>query len=117
MITLYGIRNCDTCRKALKWLQSGDIDHNYVDIRETGLSAELLERWQDSTPWDRLVNRRSTTWRNIPAHERENLNADTARELILKYPTVMKRPVLDLGDNIVLGFDATAYSELKPGNE
>jgi arsenate reductase len=113
MATLYGIRNCDGCRKAQKWLQDSDFNFDFSDVRETDIGEALLERWLKTIPWDRLLNRRSTTWRNIPAHERDGLDQATARNLILKYPTVMKRPVLDLGDRVILGFDISAYQKLK----
>ena len=113
MITLYGIRNCDACRKALKWLQNNDIGHSYVDVRESELNAELLDRWLASVSRDELLNRRSTTWRKIPPGERDHLNDEGARDLILQYPTVMKRPVLDFGDQVILGFDVSIYAELE----
>jgi Spx/MgsR family transcriptional regulator len=112
MITLYGIRNCDACRKALKWLQNNDIGHSYIDIRESEMNADLLDKWLTSVSRDELLNRRSTTWRQIPPGERNKLTNKSARNLILRYPTVMKRPVLDFGDQVILGFDASIYSDL-----
>lgn len=112
MISLYGIRSCDACRKALKWMRERDIRHEYVDIREVGLNTPLVNRWQDSINWQELLNRRSITWRKIPECDRNELNRDKARALLLHYPTVMKRPLLDLGSRIVLGFSESEYESL-----
>jgi arsenate reductase len=112
MISLYGIRSCDTCRKALKWLQAHDIEHEYVDIRETGLNKAVVGHWQESVNWEGLLNRRSITWRKIPECDRAELNPNKARDLILDYPTVMKRPLLDLGNRVVLGFSEAEYESL-----
>jgi arsenate reductase len=112
MITLYGIRNCEACRKALKWLQNNGIGHSYIDVRESELSTELLDKWLTFVSRDELLNRRSMTWRKIPPGERNHLNNESARDLILRYPTVMKRPVLDFGDQVIMGFDASVYSNL-----
>ncbi len=117
MVTIHGIRNCDSCRAARAWLRRHGIDHEYVDIRVDGLSASQLERWQAAVGWEPLLNRRSITWRKIPAFDRDNLDADTARALILEHPTVMRRPVLDTGTGqVLLGFDADRYQELLTGN-
>jgi arsenate reductase len=113
MVSLYGISNCDSCRKARKWLSGKGVEHEFVDIRESGLDANLIGRWLKSVRWEDLVNRRSQTWRKIPPGERDGLDAVAARNLILQYPSVMKRPLLDLGKQVILGFDATAYTQLK----
>ncbi len=112
MISLYGIRSCDACRKALNWLRENDVEHEYIDIREDGLNSELLNRWQKSVSWEKLLNRRSVTWRKIPECDRLDLSKDKARDLILGYPTAMKRPLLDIGTRIVLGFDESVYEDL-----
>lgn len=111
MVTMYGIRNCDACRKAMKWLQDNDIEYGYFDIRESGLDVKLLSKWLKNVGPDKLLNRRSATWRKIPQSERDQLNEETARDMVLRYPTVMKRPVLDLGHRVIFGFDPSVYSE------
>ena len=117
MVTIHGIRNCDSCRAARAWLSGHGIEHEYVDIRSDGLSATRVRRWQDTVGWEALLNRRSITWRRIPSFDRDNLDADSARALILENPTVMRRPVLETGDGrILLGFDAEVYQQtLDPG--
>jgi arsenate reductase len=111
-VKLYGIRSCDNCRAARTWLDEHGIDHDYVDIRADGLEDADLRRWEKAAGWEELLNRRSITWRKIPAVDREDLDARAARRLILAYPTVLKRPVLDLGDDVLLGFDEDAYRDV-----
>lgn len=113
MVTLYGIRGCDTCRRAKCWLEKRNVEFRFVDIRRESLDASQIERWQSQVGWQPLINKKSITWRKIPEFDRINLQAENARDLILAYPTVMKRPVLVLGDKSVLGFDERVYAELE----
>ena len=112
MTKLYGIRSCGSCQLATRWLDEHDIEYEFVDVRAEGFEESILETWQEKIGWEKLLNKRSITWRKIPPFDREDLNADKARELILNYPTVMKRPVLESGDKVLIGFDKYAYSEL-----
>ncbi len=112
MIRLYGIRNCDTCRRAQHWLRDHDIEFQFSDIRDEILDESQLKSWQEQLGWEPLLNKKSITWRKIPAFDRTGLNANNARILILNFPTVMKRPVLEAGDKVVLGFDADEYATL-----
>ena len=114
MITLYGIRSCDNCRKARRWLQDRDIEFRFTDIRDEVLEEPLLEKWQKQLDWEPLLNKQSVTWRKIPPFDRADLNAQNAQALILNYPTVMKRPILDNGTQILLGFDDKEYEALDP---
>ena len=113
MIRIFGIPNCDSCRKAIKWLENHDADYEFINIREGGLTNALLRRWQNHLGWEPLINRRSATWRQIPEKHRDDLDAGTARQLILRHPTVMKRPLLDDGSAILLGFDERAYAKIR----
>lgn len=113
MNKLYGIRNCDSCRKAQKWLEAHDIAFSFHDIREDGLSDKRLKHWQKSAGWEMLINKRSVTWRKIPPFDRNDLDADSARALILEFPTVMKRPVFDAGRTVLIGFDPNEYQSLR----
>ena len=113
MTKIYGIRNCDTCRNAANWLESNNIDFEFIDIRADGIDEKLIRRWQKAVGWESLLNKRSVTWRKIPAFDREALDADTACDLIMNYPTVMKRPVLVKNKKVLLGFDESSYAELK----
>lgn len=104
MITLYGIRSCDSCRKALKWLGEQDVEHAFHDLRDDGLDAALVQRWLESPYADRLVNRRSTTWRGLSEAER-SASGEALLALILSHPTLVKRPVVMDGDEVLgVGF-------------
>ena len=112
MICVYGIRACDTCRKALKWLEANDVEHRFHDLRSDGLDAQRVHDWLDSPFADKLVNRRSTTWRGLDEHERAAAGA-ALTELLVKHPTLVKRPVFCAGGAagetvIAVGFDPAA---------
>lgn len=104
MIEVWGLKNCDTCRKALAWLKDEGIAHSFRDVRADGLDPAALEAWIAELGWEPLVNTRGTTWRGLPEGERENLDAAKAKGLILANPAVMKRPVFDLGGRRLVGF-------------
>ncbi|WP_346795794.1 Spx/MgsR family RNA polymerase-binding regulatory protein [Halomonas sp. Bachu 37] len=112
MLTLYTIKTCDTCRKAKKALESKGLPFQTHDLREDGLSASLLEHFLEHVPVLALVNKRSKTWRDLPAQAKENLDANSARELMLANPTLLKRPLLDTGEEIRIGFREGDYDNL-----
>lgn len=112
MTTIYGIKNCDTVKKARRWLQDQDIAYDFFDVREDGLSAEQLQRWNQQCGWLTLLNKRSTTWKNLSTDDRDNINEDKALALMLASPTLIKRPVLEHGDKITVGFKAENYATL-----
>jgi len=114
VVRLYGIRSCDTCRNALKWLERRGVACEYSDIRAEGFDEQTLRRWLDRAGWEALVNQRSVTWRKIPDIDRSNLDAERAFQLIISYPTVLKRPVLESEDDVILGFDEDRYAALFP---
>lgn len=117
-MTLYGIKQCDTCRKARKHLEAAGIKARFVDLRADALDdrglldASLLDHFMAQADWSMLVNKRSTTWRQLPQEEREPLDQQRARTLLRQYPTLLKRPLLDTGKTIILGFDAKQYAAL-----
>jgi arsenate reductase len=104
MLTVYGIKQCDTCRKALKFLIGQGTDHRFHDLRTDGLEADLLQSWLDSPYADKLVNRRSTTWRQLTDEQRQ-LEGDDLRDLLLQFPTLIKRPVFVDQGVIAIGFN------------
>ena len=112
MFTLYGIKNCDTCRKARKAMDGSGIPYQYHDLREDGLSAALLEHILDRVPVVEALNKRSTTWRDLPDEEKEAVDANKARELLLAHPTLLKRPLLDTGEEILVGYRDGDYDNL-----
>ena len=106
MITLYGIKNCDTCRKALKWLDAEGIANRFHDFRKDGLTDSQVSAWLDVAGADMLLNKRGTTWRNLDAAQKEAAESDRDKlaALLLDQPTLIKRPVMDTGDRIFIGF-------------
>lgn len=114
-IVLYGIETCDQVRKARQWLKAHDVPHRYHDFRRDGLTAEMLARWFGRVPWDALVNRKGLTWRRLEAGRRAAVTDQaSAAELLLAEPTVVKRPVLEAGDRLMVGFSEAVYTSLAP---
>lgn len=115
MITVYGLKTCDTCRKALRWLESEGIAHRFHDVRADGLDAKALQAWIGELGWEVLVNTQSTTWRGLDDGQKTGLDAKKAAALILAHPALMKRPVFDLGHRRLVGFKAPQMEALKAG--
>jgi len=110
-ITLYGIPNCDTMRKARHWLKDQDIDYRFHDYRKDGLDTAMLEGWADELGWEALLNRRGTTWRRLPETDRDGIDRERAIRLMLEHPAMIKRPLLDTGSERLLGFREPDYAE------
>lgn len=110
--TLYGIRNCDTVKKARKWLESQGIDYRFHDFRVDGLEPATLSEWTAAQGWEALLNRRSTSWRQLDDNAKTGLDGARAQALMLHQPTLIKRPVLDTGERILVGFSEAAYRDL-----
>lgn len=104
MITVYGISNCDTCRKALKWLKERGTEHRFHDLRKDGLDHARVAQWIEAIGLDTLVNKRGTTWRALDDATKDNLSAQTAGVLLGANPTLIKRPVFELADGYIVGF-------------
>lgn len=111
MLTVYGIKQCDTCRKALKWLTAQGIEHRFHDFRADGLSRDTLRDWLESSFADKLVNRRSTTWRQLSEAQRQS-KGDDLLDLLMEHPTLIKRPVFVTDRIAVVGFDLGELAEL-----
>ncbi len=109
MTTLYGIKNCDTVKKARRWLELHGVDYHFHDFREQGIDAAQVREWLQELGWENLVNRRSTTWKQLDPDVRENMDEDSALAAILEHPTLVKRPVLDTGSQRIVGFKAASY--------
>jgi arsenate reductase len=112
VITLYGIKNCDTVKKARRWMEQHAIDYQFHDFRVDGLEPEQVQAWLDELGWESLVNRRSTTWKQLDPAVRDSLNASTVLPLILEQPTLVKRPLLDTGAQRYVGFKTTEYQAI-----
>lgn len=111
MTTLYGIKNCDTVKKARQWLDSNKIDYRFHDFRQDGIEQEQVTQWIKQLGWETVVNKRSTTWKTLTPADREAMNTNTAISAILNNPTLVKRPLLDINGQFSVGFKATDYAE------
>ena len=103
MITVYGIKQCDTCHKARKWLTEHGIAHEFYDVREQGLNGDLVSAWLDLEYGEVLLNRRSTTWRTL-TQEQKDSQGEEKIQLMVDYPTLVKRPVFVEGNVLAVGF-------------
>ncbi len=112
MLTLYGIKNCDTVRKARKWLDQHGVDYQFHDFREDGLDSDRLQQWLDELGWETVINRRSTSWKALSPEVRETMDQQVALREALAAPTLIKRPVLDTGEARHLGFSAANYQKI-----
>ena len=107
---VYGIENCDQVRKARNWLRAHSIDARFHDFRREGLDAQTLERWLGHLPWDALLNRRGQAWRKLePQRRAQVVDKTSAVEAMLSDPTLVKRPVIEAGEHLLVGFSESAY--------
>lgn len=112
MITVTGIKSCDTCRKALSWLGQQGLDHHFHDLRADGLDSKRLKSWVDALGWETVLNRRSTTWRQLPDADKTDVDAAKALSLMAANPTLVKRPVFEVGGAVHIGFTDTVKKAL-----
>ncbi len=112
MTVLYGIKNCDTVRKTRKWLEAQNIEYTFHDVRSDGLDKKDLSAWVKAVGWEVLLNRRGTTWRQLPDADKENINQTGAVQLMLAQPAMIKRPVLVHKKGIHVGFKPAEYEAL-----
>jgi arsenate reductase (glutaredoxin) len=111
-VVMYGIKNCDTIKKAKKWLESNGVEFSFHDYRQDGLSDELLSSLESSLGWETMLNKRGTTWRKLAEETKDAINKETAVLLMLENPAIIKRPILDTGKTLELGFSESAYQQL-----
>ncbi len=110
-ITIYGIKNCDTMKKARAWLDAHGIDYAFHDYKSAGIDKDRLSRWSKDADWETLLNTAGTTFRKLPEADKANLTEKKALALMLSQPSMIKRPVLDLGRNLVVGFRPEIYEK------
>lgn len=113
---MYGIKNCDTVKKARLWLEGRGLAYGFHDYRVDGLDPATLARWRDALGWEKLLNRGSTTFRGLPDSDKAGLDADKATALMLAQPTVIKRPVLDIDGRLTIGFKPETYEKAVDGS-
>jgi len=106
---MYGIPNCDTIKKARTWLDGRGIPYRFHDFRAEGLDKATLEGWVVKVGWQVLLNKSSTTFRGLSDADKQDMNEDKAKALLLAHPTMIKRPVLDMGGKVLVGFKPDVY--------
>lgn len=111
MLTVYGIKSCDTCRKARKYLNDKNVEFEFHDVREDGLDIQMLERWADRIDWQKLLNKQSLSWRKVPETDRDSMNRDKALAAMIDQPTLVKRPVLEAKQFLAVGFSEKRFGE------
>ena len=111
MITLYGIKNCDTVKKARRWLVAHDCEHRFHDFRVDGLTAETVDFWLKSSDWNTVLNRRSTTWKQLGEDQRNSVDESNVRDLLVANPTLVKRPVTVKGKSVMIGFSEDKFRD------
>lgn len=109
-VTIYGIKNCDTMKKARSWLDEHGIAYIFHDYKKEGLDAATLDRFLENLPWEKLLNRAGTTFRKLPEEERANLDVSKARGLMLEQPSMVKRPVVVSNGKYIVGFKPEDYA-------
>ncbi|MCF2826949.1 MULTISPECIES: ArsC family reductase [unclassified Pseudoalteromonas] len=111
-ITMYGISNCDTIKKAKKYLQENNIEFTFHDYRKDGLDEALLTAFIDQLGWENVLNKRGTTYRALSEEQKQNLDAQSAKQHLLAAPAMIKRPILQYQGQYHLGFKAAQYDEI-----
>ncbi len=109
MPVLYGIKNCDTVKKARLWLDSNGIAYQFYDYRVDGLASEQLQHFAADLGWETMLNRSSTSWRQLSTEQQANLTEEKALQLMLDTPTLIKRPILNTGSELLIGFKPEIY--------
>ena len=112
MTTVYGIKNCDTMKRAFAWLKQHEVEHDFHDYKKAGVNTELLKAWSDQVGWEKLLNTRGTTWRKLSEDQRHDMNETKALQLMRQQPSLIKRPVIDHSETLLVGFDNAAYERL-----
>ncbi len=108
-VTIYGIKNCDTMKKARAWLDGHGVAYGFHDYKAKGIDRGVLEVWTKKVGWETLLNRAGTTFKKLPEAERDGVTETKAISLMLAQPSMIKRPVLDVGGKLVVGFKVDAY--------
>ena len=110
-ITIYGIKNCDTMKKARAWLDDHGVAYDFHDYKAAGAPKDKLKQWSDKLGWVSLLNRAGTTFRKLPDAEKEGLNEKKALAMMMEQPSMIKRPVLEMGAKVLVGFKPETYAK------
>jgi len=111
-VVLYGIKNCDTIKKAKNWLTDNGVEFTFHDYRKDGLDSTLLSTLETALGWEAMVNKRGTTWRKLPDDVKDNIDKTSALAIMLENPAIIKRPILNTGSSLELGFKPDHYQQL-----
>ena len=112
MIILYGIANCDTIKKARRWLDEHGVEYRFHDYRRDGLDETRVRTWVDELGWEALLNRRGNTWRKLSLAIQDGIDRESAIRLMLEQPSIIRRPLLETATNRLIGFSEDSYAEL-----
>ncbi|MCG7941999.1 MAG: ArsC family reductase [Candidatus Thiodiazotropha taylori] len=112
MVKMYGIPNCDTIKKARRWLDDQGVAYEFHDYKKAGVDEAMLTAWIGQLGWESLLNKRSTTWRQLDEAAKANLDEKQAIQIMLANPSIIKRPLLDDGKQLHLGFKTDQYAQL-----
>ena len=115
MISMYGLKNCDICRAALKWLVAEGLDHHFYDVRKDGVGASDVSAWVAALGWESLLNRRGTTWRGLSDSDKEDVDEAKAIELMMAHPALIKRPIFSVKGTFLVGFKDDQKASLMAG--
>jgi arsenate reductase (glutaredoxin) len=115
-VTIYGIRNCDTMKKARAWLESNAVDYRFHDYKTAGIERGVLEAWCGKVGWEHLLNRAGTTFRKLADANKHDIDLRKAIRLMLAQPSLIKRPVLEQGRTVLVGFKTEQYETLVRGS-
>ena len=111
-VTLYGIKNCDTMKKARAWLDGKGVAYRFHDYKAEGIERGRLEGWAARVGWQILLNSAGTTFRKLPDRQKQGLTKEKAIALMLEHPSMIKRPVLEAGGKLLVGFKSTEYQDI-----
>lgn len=111
-VTLYGLRRCSTCVKARKWLDANDVEHDFIDYRDDPIADDVLAAWAAQHGWATVINKASTSWRGLSEEQKKAGTDEQWLALVAEHPTLVKRPVLVKGPDVLFGFSDVKYAEL-----
>lgn len=111
MIKVFGIKNCDTMKKAFAWLEANSLAYEFIDYKKAGIAESHLPDWDKRVGWETLLNTRGLMWRKLTDDERSAVDRKKALNLMIQYPSLIKRPVLDTGSQLIVGFAPENYAE------
>ena len=111
MLVVYGIKSCDSCRRAIRFLEARNIEYRFHDVREDGINVQMLDRWAGRIDWEKLLNKQSLTWRKLPEVDRADMTRGRAFTEMLDKPTLIKRPVIEHEAFIAVGFSEKRFGE------